>query len=305
MFVDQIQWQSERLRKGIWTIHSEGVEGEAGQTKVFAFGIADAIPVTGDWNGDGKTEMGIFYKGEWFLDVNGNGVWDEGDLWAKLGGDGDRPVTGDWDGDGKDDIGIFGPEWPMDPRHLAHEPGLPDPHNIPRARQKNVPPKPEEATEGERLMQLSKHGKERSDLIDHVFQFGVATDIPIAGDWNGDGIRSIGVFRDGKWHFDMDGDGKWSKGDKVARFGQKGDLPVVGDFNGDGIEEIGIYRNGKWIIDVNGNREIDAADMVFELGGQNDMPVVGDWNGDGHDEPGLYRQGELQVETSYEVPQQP
>jgi serine-aspartate repeat-containing protein C/D/E len=305
LFVDQIQWQSERLRKGIWTIHSEGVEGEAGQTKVFAFGIADAIPVTGDWNGDGKTELGIFYKGEWFLDVNGNGVWDEGDLWAKLGGDGDRPVTGDWDGDGKDDIGIFGPEWPMDPRHLAHEPGLPDPHNIPRARQKNVPPKPEEATEGERLMQLSKHGKERSDLIDHVFQFGVATDIPIAGDWNGDGIRSIGVFRDGKWHFDMDGDGKWSKGDKVARFGQKGDLPVVGDFNGDGIEEIGIYRNGKWIIDVNGNREIDAADMVFELGGQNDLPVVGDWNGDGHDEPGLYRQGELQVETSYEVPQQP
>ena len=37
--------------------------------------------------------------------------------------------------------------------------------------------------------------------------FGGSSDVPIAGDWNGDGIRSIGVFHNGKWHFDMDGDG--------------------------------------------------------------------------------------------------
>ncbi len=297
--VEQTQWKADRLRQGVWTIHTGNDDARSSQ---FAFGIAGAIPVTGDWNGDGTSELGIFYKGEWFLDLNGNGQWDEGDLWAQLGGPADRPVVGDWDGDGKDDIGIFGPEWPMDPRHLAHEPGLPDPDNKPKDRQKNVPPKPEEATEGERLLQLSKHGKERGDLIDHVFQFGVPTDVPIAGDWNGDGIRSIGVFRDGKWHFDMDGDGKWTKGDKIARFGEKGDLPVVGDFNGDGIEEIGVFRGGKWIVDVNGNREIDAADRVFELGGEGDLPVIGDWNGDGVDEPALYRDGGAQVETSFELP---
>ena len=43
------------------------------------------IPVTGDWNGDGTTKIGVFIDGRWFLDLNGNGVWDEGDLWAKLG----------------------------------------------------------------------------------------------------------------------------------------------------------------------------------------------------------------------------
>ena len=92
------------------------------------------FPVTGDFNGDGKTEIGIYYKGEWFLDLNGNGEWDGDDLWAKLGTEADRPVTGDWDGDGKDDIGIFGPAWPGDPRHLEHEPGLPDPDNQPTSR---------------------------------------------------------------------------------------------------------------------------------------------------------------------------
>ena len=43
------------------------------------------MPVTGDFNGDGVTDIGVFVDGQWFLDLNGNGKWDEGDLWAKLG----------------------------------------------------------------------------------------------------------------------------------------------------------------------------------------------------------------------------
>ena len=287
MLVDAAQWRSDRLSGGTWRIDtlSPGID------RPLAYGMAGAIPVAGDWDGDGTAEIGIFYQGEWLLDLNGNGKWDADDLWAKLGDEGDRPVVGDWDGDGKDDIGIFGPEWAGDPRHHQFEPGLPDPHNLLKKRPKNVPPSQDQATDGERLLKLTASGKERADLIDHVFYFGIETDVPIAGDWNGDGIGSVGVFRDGQWHFDMDGDGRWSDGDQVAEFGQDGDLPVVGDFNGDGIDEIGIYRAGKWIIDTNGNRRIDAADKVIELGSAEDLPVVGDFNGDGADDPALYRDG--------------
>src|SRR5206468_457208 len=76
--------------------------------------------------GAGLTEVGIYRRGEWFIDVNGNGVWDEGDLYAKLGSENDLPITGDWDGDGKTDIGVFGPEWATDPRAIMAETGLPD-----------------------------------------------------------------------------------------------------------------------------------------------------------------------------------
>ena len=293
MFIDRTEWHAERLRRGIWTIY--GAEEGEGVKPHVVFGIPGAIPVVGDWNGDGKSEIGLFYNGEWFLDLNGNRKWDAEDLWAKLGMEGDSPIVGDWDGDGKDDIGIFGPEWPGDPRHIEHEPGLPDPDNNRRIKPKNVPPDPEEATDGERLLRLTAKGQERADLIDHVFRFGGAIDLPIAGDWNGDGIRSIGIFRNGKWHFDMDGDGRWSVGDKVAQFGQAGDLPIVGDFNGDGIEEIGIFRGGKWIIDTNGNRQIDAGDQVIQLGEAGDTPVAGDWDGDGIDEPALYREDSAYV----------
>ena len=41
------------------------------------------IPVPGDWNGDGKTEMGVYCKGVWFRDTAGSGQWDGG--WAYWG----------------------------------------------------------------------------------------------------------------------------------------------------------------------------------------------------------------------------
>jgi hypothetical protein len=284
-FVDLTNWQSAKLQDATWILADD-----SGASTTVAFGIPGAIPVVGDFNGDGVDEIGIYYQGEWLLDLNGNHRWDGDDLWAALGSRGDLPIVGDWDGDGKDDIGVYGPEWPGDSRHMAHEPGLPDGQNRIRRRPKNVPPEEEQATEGQRLMRLTARGQERSDLIDHVFAFGAGGDQPIAGDWNGDGIRSIGIYRKGHWRFDTDGDGRFSKGDETAEFGQEGDLPVVGDFNGDGIDEIGIYRAGRWIVDSNGNRQIDDGDQVIELGDDSHQPVVGDFNGDGTDEPGLYRQ---------------
>ena len=282
--VDLTRWQADNLRQAMWRIAETG-----GTTTDVAFGIPGAIPVVGDFNGDGIDEIGVYFRGEWLLDLNGNQRWDGDDLWAQLGSQSDRPVVGDWDGDGKDDIGIYGPEWPGDRQHLANEPGLPDPQNAVRMRPKNVPPDERHATKGERLMRLTSSGQERSDLIDHVFEFGSGGDVPVSGDWNGDGIGSIGIFKNGQWRFDTDGDGRFSHGDEIAQFGEEGDQPIVGDFNGDGIDEIGIYRAGRWIIDTNGNHQIDPEDQQLDLGDATQTPVVGDFNGDGTDEPGLYK----------------
>ena len=34
------------------------------------------IPVVGDWMGTATPNIGVFRNGQWFLDLNGNGVWD-------------------------------------------------------------------------------------------------------------------------------------------------------------------------------------------------------------------------------------
>jgi hypothetical protein len=268
-----------------------GIDGEEGDDSIeaFLFGHRDARAVSGDWNGDGTTEMGVYYHGHWLLDLNGNGRWDAGDLYAKLGTKADLPATGDWDGDGKTDIAVFGPAWPGDPHHIANEPGQPDAANHPghmAGKMKNMPPVPDEATLGNRTLRLTKSGEPRADLIDHVFHYGAQNDVPVTGDWNGDGVATIGVYRNGTWWLDVDGDGQFTGRDASFEFGHG--LPIVGDWNGDGIDEVGTFAAGQWTLDSNGDRTFDARDRVFELGTADDQPVAGDWNGDGRDQPAVY-----------------
>ena len=279
-------WQPHRLAEGEWSV----AIGDADQ-KSFFFGMRDSYPVTGDFNGDGATEIGVFSKGHWFIDLNGNGRWESNDLWAKLGYDGDQPVVGDWDGDGKDDIGIFGRSWPDDSVAIREEHGLPDMENQPDGSRKNMPPKDhnERIVRSRRIMKHTARGQLREDVIDHVFLYGSAGDVGVVGDWNGDGIDSIGIFRGGIWHLDVDGNGRWTDPDEGSSFGRPGDVPIVGDFNGDGIDDLAILRNGKIYLDANGNRELDVNDLVLEFNQEDALPVVGKWLGDGKDHIGEFK----------------
>jgi protocatechuate 3,4-dioxygenase beta subunit len=289
-------WQFTTMSAKEWTLYYSD-----GASRQYHFGVQNSLPVSGDFNGDGIAEIGVFYRGHWFIDVNGNGRWDDADLWAKLGHKDDQPVTGDWDGDGKDDIGVFGRAWPGDPHAVRYEPGLPDHENGPTGEPKNMPPDPDDASHGRRTMQLTARGRTRSDLIDHVFHFGGAADLAVSGDWNGDGVSTVGVFIKGRWRLDRDGDGRFTDSDEEAVFGRLGDIPIVGDFNGDGIDDIAIYREGQFILDMNGNRRIDASDRVIRVD-RPGKPVVGDWDGDGADDVGVVADSLQFVEIEARLP---
>jgi len=290
-------WSETKMDEGRWEI-ADSTTGKA--LRRIQFGLSQAIPLVGDFNGDGKAELAVYQDGIWFIDLNGNGQWDDGDLWIRLGSQADTPVVGDWDGDGKTDIGIFGPAWPGDDQAIAHEPGLPDFANATRGIPKNIPPEVDNAARGWRTLQLTSRGPLRSDLIDHVFAFGHEGHIPVTGDWNGDGVTNIGLFRDGNWWLDTNGNGRWDAEDSIVSFGQPGDRPVVGDWNGDGIDDLGVWRGGVFVMDNDGNRRLTAVDRVFQLGGPQDVPLAGDFNGDGIDDLVVYRPIN-QPQTSHKV----
>jgi serine-aspartate repeat-containing protein C/D/E len=292
--LDIAQWSIDTLNRGKWYIVSKSPAFQK-----HAFGARGAKQLAGDFNGDGRDELALFLHGEWLLDINGNGEWDRGDMWLRLGDRGDLPVVGDWDGDGKDDIGIYGAEWTEDGERIPREPGLPDPTNRHLTRPKNIPEvasqDAEDATEERlrvRLMQRSAAGEGRADPIDHIFRFGDGTLQPVAGDFNGSGISKIGIFRDGRWKLDIDGDGRFeSDRDVEFVFGKAGDIAIVGDFNGDGLDEIAVVRGNQVIIDSNGNGRLDSTDRIFQIEGDGDGVVVGDFDGDGIDEAAFYSIG--------------
>ncbi|MGB7347302.1 MAG: SdrD B-like domain-containing protein [Pirellulaceae bacterium] len=288
----QQNWDSGDHVTGRWTLMT--VDGKRiDASKSMTLGEKDATALTGDFDGDGSDEAAIYAGGQWFVDLNGNGVWDAGDLWIRMGTALDRPVVGDWDGDGKDDIAIFGRQWQRDPQRIKRDPGLPDPDN---KRRRTVDSRAlaargeDRGEDSERLLRRGNEGDLRADAVDHVFKYGEQVDTPIAGDWNGDGIDQIAVFRSGVWLLDSDGDGRWTSKDTKTTYGNPGDEPIVGDFNGDGIDEIGVIRGDMWIIDTDGDRKITGNDLQFRVPRANgeSQPIAGDWDGDGKDDPGYY-----------------
>jgi hypothetical protein len=216
-----------------------------------SFGLSTDIPITGDWNGDGITEIGVFRNGNWYLDANGSRTWNAGDITIPAGAFGNRndiPVTGDWNGDGITEIGVFrNGAWYLDANGNGKwDPGV--------------------------------------DITVPAGSFGLSTDTPITGDWNGDGITEIGVFRNGNWYLDANGSRTWNAGDitiPAGAFGNRNDIPITGDSNGDGITNIGVFRNGAWYVDDNGNGQwdpgVDIALPVGSFGLSNDKPITGVW----------------------------
>lgn len=119
-----------------------------------------------------------------------------------------------------------------------------------------------------------------------VIEYGVPGDIPVVGDWNGNGVHTIGVVRGNRWL--LRNSNRQGEPDIDFVFGQPGDIPVVGDWNGDGHTGIGIVRGDRWIL----RNAVSAgpADQDFTFAG-NGRPVTGDWDGDGRTGVGWFNAG--------------
>ena len=285
-----VSWSPMPMNQSGWYIR--GADGII--RKRFTFGPDGGTPVVGDFAGDGIARIAVFHEGNWYIDINGNGVWDEEDLWIEMGSAADQPVVGDWDGDGKTDIGVFGPMRAGDAQILAATSGLPTDLNatvssIP----KNMPPNIsiDVAINNARAMKHSQTGGVRLDVVDHVFQFGGAGDQAFVGDFTGDGISTIGIYRDGKWYIDKTGTGQWNanavvKDNADYGLGPEG-IPVAGDWTGDGIDKIGLFVDGTWYLDTTGDFRFDT--QIRGFGQAGDRPVVGDFDGTGIAQLAVYR----------------
>jgi hypothetical protein len=134
------------------------------------------------------------------------------------------------------------------------------------------------------------------------FVFGVAGQIPIAGDWDGDGTTGIGVFgvdpATGLGQFLLRNTPSEGAPDFAFDFGGApppsypqvgpGFLPVVGNFDDDAADEVGVYNpaTGEFLLATDARVTTTpplltgAPITVTGVAGPNSRPVAGDWDGD-------------------------
>ena len=155
----------------------------------------------------GYDKIGIYRPstGQWFLDTNGDGIFDAGDSTFYFGGPTssggsmfDLPVAGNWNGasNGRDQVGIYRP------------------------------------STGQWFLDYS--GQESFNTAFSFSLGGITGDLPVAGAWN-PSIRAtdVGVFRYGYyWLLDYAEDYAFGAGDLAFPYGGiAGDIPVVGAWN--------------------------------------------------------------------------
>jgi hypothetical protein len=236
---------------------------------------AGDIPVTGDWTGTGHWKVGVYRPstGTWWLDANGDGVFDAGDFAYQFGGlAGDTPVVGDWTLVGKSCIGLFrqGFSW---------------------------------------LLDLNCNGTYDGAPPDAFIPFGGLTnDVPVTGVWVAGQPTRIGVVRAYApggvvgpctstnasgcpfyWVYDSANPNAGSApaahqpaAGAYAFGGLYGDIFVNGDWLGLGYTRGGVYRQGLWILDEGLNGASNHTyDTFFGYGGITspvvDVPITGKW----------------------------
>jgi hypothetical protein len=135
-------------------------------------------------------------------------------------------------------------------------------------------------TEGGSRLPTSSLGARRGD------------DVPVAGDWNGDGRDTVGAYRPGDATFHLVDDA----GEPVPAFGYGavGDLPVAGDWNGDGRDSVGVYRPSEAAFFLRDDAGRTLPTFRFGPPALADavLPVAGDWDGDGRDTVALFRRAD-------------
>jgi FG-GAP-like repeat len=266
------------INQNLYKITTAGVVTFVGSMDHVSKGLAFIAKSSGDFDADGKADIGIYRSGSWHVLRSSDGLV----LLVGWGIAADIPVPADYDGDGKTDLAIYrNGDWFI---HRSSDGGV---RTVGWGIAQDIPVPADYDGDGKADIAVYRDGNwfilRSSDGGVGTVGWGIAQDIPVPADYDGDGKADIAVYRDGNWFILRSSDG----GVRTVGWGIAQDIPVPRDYDGDGKTDIAVYRNGGWFI----HRSSDGGVTIVSWGIAQDIPVPADYDGDGKVDIAVYRVG--------------
>lgn len=120
------------------------------------------------------------------------------------------------------------------------------------------------------------------------FQWGATGDVPVPGDFDGDGKTDFSIFRpsSNQWWIFKSSDNTYYS----IAYGAAGDKPAAADYDGDGKTDMAVFRpsTAAWHIFNSSNNQ--PSQQTFGLSA--DKPAPADYDGDGRADIAVWRDSE-------------
>jgi subtilisin family serine protease len=213
---------------------------QSASAKEFYFGNPGDFPFMGDWDGDGEATPGLYRQSDGFVYLRDSNTQGNADLDFFFGNPGDVPLVGDFNGDGLDSVSIW---------------------------------RPSQA----RVFVINELGADGEGLgaADFDFYFGNPGDTPFVGDFDGDGIDTIGLHRESTGFVYLSNTLTTGAADLEFFFGDPGDQIIAGDWDGDGDDTVGVYRPSTGWLYINLANSSSAADWQGYIGSYASVVTAG------------------------------
>ncbi len=189
-------------RSGEWYLR----DAATGSTTHFYYGNPGDVPFMGDWDCDGVETPGLYRQRDGFVYLRNSNTQGIADIKFYFGDPGDIPIPGDFSGDGCDTVSIYRPSQT-------------------------------------RVYIVNALGSDSAGLgaADFFYTLGNPGDKPVVGDFDGDGIDSVGLHRASTNSVYIMNHLTAGPASSEVSLGQKGDLPVAGAWGTVG-DSVATYR---------------------------------------------------------------
>jgi len=260
---------------GVWSLRPSSGSGMG----VTLGGAAGDIPLCGDVNGDGMSDLAIYSaNGIWSVRDSANGAVQV----FRLGGrSGDVPLLGDYDGDFQCDLAVYnrnsglwtirhtGDGW-VEEKLLGGSGG-----DIPVVGDYDG-----DGTTDLAIYHSQKGGgpwsiiRSSDESVWRLNWGGLDGDLPVSGDFDRDGVTDVAVFHSkiggNPWSIRRSSNGT---GFAISWGGHNGDIPAPGDYDGDGETDLAVYHSkvggGPWSL----RRSMEGGTAIYWGGHLGDVPV--------------------------------